>query len=507
MIFPWDDIGRDEYVRLLYEIAPLIGFNKRTYIESGPHSEIGYDIVAIRDNDILPGLGYPEKWLLAAVPYTKGYLKVDDIEFIKRWADEPLHEVDYILIVTPSKVSNELEDWFLKFNRFPIKKYKFKFLSGLELDHIVLSNSKIMKSFFGDFEPSGFTEKEKLELKDLIVKRLLNFRSDLGIVDIYLNMLFNLPEETQKNIISRIADVWSTEGFESIKRWNSGWILIRLAKLKPEILPIDVVERVSSHAESIYKAQAAHIYAWLSSTKPELVNTEILAKLLDDVHDYFVYVPVTKAFVNLIEVNEETFNHILALIKEKDVIKRYRGTKILLAISDENPMLVPPSVVKELMGDDNPKIREIAKEIGEKVLSFWEAPLRAQFNEAMEKFEKKDYAQASQIFSSLSKKAGFSLADEAKWWAGYCFYLERNYYSATYYFQELLKIKGFEATGSWWLSNCYERLGNKELATSWVQETARILSANELNVRIAPNKELTSEEVRPLLLKRLKELS
>lgn len=504
MMLPWDQLNRDEYVRLCYEIAPLIGFNKRTFIESGPSNKLGYDILAYRDNDILPGLGYPEKWLLAAVPFKERKLKVEDIEFIKKWADEPLHEVDYILLITPSLVSHELEDWFLKFNRFPIKKYKFKFLSVPELDWIVYSSKKIKESFFG--LEDEVRHEDYSEIKETILRKILNFRSDLGIVDIYLSILFTLPQNEQEKVISKIAGAWAYEGFERLKRWNAGWVIIRVAKLKPELVPIDIVEKVSLESDNVYKAQAAHVFAWLSTTKPDLIKPEILAKLLEYEADYFIYVPVTKAIVNLIDINEEAFSHVVDLVNDENHTKRLNGARIVAALADENPMLVPPSIVKKLMSDSNKKISAIGSDIAEKVLSFWEAPLRAQFNDAKEKFNKKEYMQAASIFSALSKKSDFTLANEAKWWAGYCYYLERNYPLSIQYFTDLLKNDIFSASAAWWLANCYERIGNEGEATKWLKETANLVNTKNLTIRISPEKEMEPEEVRPLLLKRLKEL-
>ncbi|MCX7831626.1 MAG: hypothetical protein N2440_01850 [Actinobacteria bacterium] len=507
MRLPWSDLSRDEYVRLCYEIAPLIGFQRRTFIESGPHSSVGYDIIAYRENEILPSLGYPEKWLLAAIPYKPSAIDVEDIEFIKKWADEPLHEVDYVLLITPSRISPNLEEWFLKFNRFPIKKYKFKFLTRVELDQIVCSNLKVLNSFFPGFEPKELGVEEKNELLEAIVRRILNFRSDLGIVDIYLNLLFTVDEESQLEIINKIASVWSFDGFEKLKRWNSGWVLIRLAKLNPKLLPIDMVEKVAIVGDSAYKAQAAHIYAWLSITRPESVNPEILAKMLDDEIDYFIQVPLTKAIANLIEVNDKTFNHIVALINDDDASKRYSGAKIISAIAEENPMLVPPSIIQKLKEDKNSKIRQIGNEVAENVLSFWEAPLRAQYKEALENFEKKNYDVAAQIFSKLSKKNDFSLSHEAKWWAGYCNYLERNYNAALHYFKDLARNESSSATAYWWQSLCFEKMGDASSAASSLQEVAKILLQTKSKVRISPEKELSSEEINPLLFKRLRELS
>lgn len=507
MRIPWPELSKDEYVRLCYEIAPLIGFQRRTYIESGPTSPGGYDIIGHRDNEILPGVGYPEKWLLVAMPYSSQPLRIEDIEFVKKWADEPFHEIDYILLITPAKISQELEDWFLKFNRFPIKKYKFKFLSRVELDQIVANHERILNSFFSGFKPRSLNEDEEAELLDVIVRRILNFRSDLGIVDIYLNILFTLPEDIQQTIIDKIAGVWSFEGFERLKRWNAGWVLIRLAKLKPKLLPFKTVEKVVFGSESIYKAQAAHIYAWLSTTYPDAVEPQILSKLLDSENDYFIQVPVSKAIVNLMEYSEESLTHVFELIKSEEALKRYSGAKIIAAIAEENPMLVPPSVIKSLSNDENAKIRKIGVEISEKVLSFWEAPFRAQFNEALNYFEKKDYEKALEIFSRLSKKQEFSLAEEAVWWAGYCNYLQRNYQAAISYFKKLAENKDKKASAYWWMAACYEKIGKKDLAIESIQKTAASLNEDNLSIKISPDKEINSEEARPLLFKRLKELS
>lgn len=507
MRLPWGNLNRDEYVRLCYEIAPLIGFHRRTFIESGPHSSVGYDIIAYRENEILPSLGYPEKWLLAAIPYKPSVIDVEDIEFIKKWADEPFHDVDYVLLITPSKISPSLEEWFIKFNRFPIKKYKFKFLARIELDQIVCSNPEVLNSFFPGFEPNELSVEEKNELLETIIRRILNFRSDLGIVDIYLNLLFTVDQKGQLEIINKIAGVWSFNGFEKLKRWNSGWVLIRLAKLNPTLIPIDIVEKVAIHGESVYKAQAAHIYAWLSATSPELVNPEILAKMLDEEVDYFIQVPLIKAIANLIEIKDTTFNHILDLINDVDASKRYSGAKIISAIAEENPMLVPPSIIQKLKEDENLKVRKIGYEVAEKVLSFWEAPLRAKYKEAIDNFENKRYDIAAQIFSRLSKKNDFSLSHEAKWWAGYCNYLERNYNAALYYFKELAMNESYVATSYWWQSLCFEKMGDNKSAACSLQEVAKILLQSNHKVRISPEKELSAEEINPLLFKRLRELS
>jgi tetratricopeptide (TPR) repeat protein len=507
MRLPWSELSRNEYVRLCYEIAPLIGFSRRVYIESGPHSPAGYDIVAYRDNDILPEMGYPEKWLLAAIPYQPSPLRVEDVEFIKRWADEPLHEIDYILLITPAKISPELYDWMLKFNRFPIKKYKIKAISRVEIEQLISKNDKILGSFFGEFQPQPPSEEEETELIECLTKGILNFRSDLGMVDIYLHLLRTLEKEKQQEIINKLAGVWSFEGFERLKRWNAGWVLIRASKFAPEILPLEIIEKVAISGESIYKAQAAHIYAWLSSTKPDFVDPKVLARLLEAENDYFIHVPVTKAVVRLVEVNENTLPYIVGLLRDKDPITRLSGARIVAALAEENPMLVAPSIVEAMKNDDNEKIRKIAKEISEKTLSFWEAPLRGKFNKARELFESKEYFKAAAIFSELAKKADFSLRFESAWWCGYCYYLQQDYRLAARYFHMLLENDETKAVGHWWLSLVSEKSGNHEAASKHLFEITKIIYDNpELKIRISPEKEMRLSEAQPLIFKRLKEI-
>lgn len=507
MRIPWSELSRNEYVRFCYEITPLIGFNRRVYIESGPYSPEGYDIIAYRDNDILPDMGYSEKWLLAAVPYQPAPLKVEDVEFIKRWADEPLHEIDYILLITPAKITPELSEWILKFNRFPIKKYKIKYISRVELDQLVSANEKLLNSFFGDFKPQPPTEDEKNELVQCITKGILNFRSDLGMVDIYLNLLFTLDKKTQSEIIRKLAEVWSFDGFERLKRWNAGWVLIRVAKFSPELLPLEVIERVAVNGESIYKAQAAHIYSWLSLTKSEFVDPKILARLLEAEDDYFIHVPVTKALVRLVEVNENTLPYIIGLIKDKDPLTRLSGARIVAALAEENPMLVAPSIIETMKNDENEAIRKIAAEIAEKTLSFWEAPLRAKFKEAKELFEKKQYLKAAALFSELAKKADFSLRYDAAWWCGYCYYLQQDYKLAARYFSLLGEDEETRATSCWWLSLIYEKTRNLDAAAKWLSEITGLIYRNSnLKVRISPEREMSLSEAQPLVFKRLKEI-
>jgi|GEM_PF-4912177 len=507
MRIPWSELSRNEYVRFCYEIAPLIGFNRRVYTESGPYSPEGYDIFAYRDNDILPDTGYPEKWLLAAIPYQPAPLKVEDVEFIKKWADEPLHEIDYVLLITPSKISPELHEWILKFNRFPIKKYKIKYISRVELDQLVSSNEKLLRSFFGEFKPQPPTSDEKNELIECITKGILNFRSDLGMVDIYLNLLFTLDEKTQSDIVRKLAEVWSFEGFERLKRWNAGWVLIRVAKLSPELLPLEVVERVAINGDSVYRAQAAHIYSWLSLTKPEFVEPKVLARLLEAEDDYFIHVPVTKALVKLVEVNENTLPYIIGLIRDRDSVTRLSGARIIAALAEENPMLVAPSIIETMKNDENEAIRKIATEIGEKTLSFWEAPLRAKFKEAKELFEKKQYFKAAALFSELAKKADFSLKYEAAWWCGYCYYLQKDYRLAASYFGLMGDNEETKATSCWWLSLVYEKAGNLVSAEKYLSEMTGFIYRNrDLKVRISPEKEMTLNEAQPLIFKRLKEI-
>ncbi len=464
-------------------------------------------MIAYRENDILPGVGYPEKWLLVPIPFKSSQLKVGDIEFIKNWADEPLHEIDYILIVTPSNISHELEDWILKFNRFPIKKYKIKYFDRFALEQIICSKKDLLDDFFKGFTPKEQSEENLKEIEEIIIRKLLNFRSDLGIVDIYLNVLFTFSEENQKAIANKIAYFWSHSEAERLKRWNCGWILIRLAKLKPDLIPLKVVEKVALEAEDSYKAQAAHIYAWLSLTKPYEVDPEVLGRMITGKPDYFVYVPIIKAISNLLQSSEtDTMNILLNMLKSEDRQTRYVGAKIVDAIAEENPMLVPASICKLVNSDPDPEVQKLAVEISDKVLSFWEAPLRSEFRKAIELFDSKEYRKAQFIFDKLGKKEDFSLRNESIWWSGYCSYLLRNYSDAIRIFSSLKKIESMRATGHWWVSICYEKMGHYDKSREEILEI-RKLPEGSTRIKISPDRELSVQEIASMLFKRLKELN
>lgn len=507
MRLPWHDLPRDKFERLVFELLEKIGFERRVFLETGPRSPEGHDIVAYRENEILPDTGYPEKWLVVPIPHQPNPITVENIEFVKKWADEPYHEVDYVLLVSSSKVSPEVEEWITKFNRFPIKKYKVKLLGKIELEQLVCSSEALLNEYFGGFQPKELDLNEEKEIEEVVTKKILNFRSDLGIVDIYLNILFTFLDEKQKEIINKIATVWSFDGFERLKRWNSGWVLIRLAKIKPELLPLNIVREVALKGESIYRAQAAHIYAWLSVTMPEAVDPIILGKMLEIDSDYFVSVPVTKAIVRLIQSNEATMSVLLGMLKDESYEQRKTAARIIYALADENPMMVPKSVCDVLLAEESKDIQEIGKKTAEKLLSFWEAPLRAEFKKAREEFEKKNYARAQFMFENLSKKSEFSLAPEALWWSGYCLYLQRDYAGAIREFSRLEKDEKYKATAAWWLSIVYEKKNMKEESVKKIHFLSGICSLPEVTVKIAPEREMYGIELKPLLFKRLRELN
>lgn len=507
MRFPWHEISREQFERLVYELLEKVGFQRRVFIESGPRSPEGHDILAYRDNEILPDVGYPEKWLAVPIPFSPNPLTVENVEFVKRWADEPYHEVDYILFITPSHISLELEDWILKFNRFPIKKYKIKILGRLELEQLVYANEDLRNRYFPDFLPKALSIEEEKEIEDVVSRKILNFRSDLGIVDIYLNIIFTFPYEKQIELINKLAAVWSFEGFERLKRWNSGWILIRLARLSPDKVPLNTIREVALKGETVYRAQAAHIYCWLAQSKPELVDPVVLGKMIETDSDYFVYVPATKALAQLIQSNEETITLVFEMLRSESPDKRKTGASILYALADENPMMVPKTVCDILASEEDEKVREIGKKISEKLLSFWEAPLRAEFEKAKSEFEKKNYSRAQLMFESLSKKNDFSLRFECKWWSGYSLYLLREYNRAITEFSFLLNHKNTKGTALWWLSIVYEKLGKIDKSIECIHELNSICNDDSSKVRIAPERELKYSELKPLLFKRLRELN
>jgi tetratricopeptide (TPR) repeat protein len=504
---PWHEISREQFERLVYDLLESVGFQRRVFIESGPRSPEGHDIVAYRDNEILPDLGYPEKWLAVPIPYTANQLTVENVEFVKRWADEPYHEVDYIIFITPSHISLELEDWILKFNRFPIKKYKIKILGRTELEQLVCSSEDLLGRYFPGFKPKALSIEEEKEIEELVSRKILNFRSDLGIVDIYLNIIFTFPQEKQMELINKLAAVWSFEGFERLKRWNSGWILIRLARLSPNKVPLNTVREVALKGETVYRAQAAHIYCWLSLAKPEMVDPLVLGKMIESDSDYFVYVPATKALVQLIQSNEETLTLVLNMLRSESPETRRIAASILYALADENPMMVPKTVCELLSAEDDEKIRQLGEKISEKLLSFWEAPLRAEFRKARDEFEKKNYARAQVLFEALSRKSDFSLRWDCKWWSGYSLYLLREYNRALNEFNQMLKDISSEGTALWWMSIVYEKLGRIDESIRCIHKLNSMCEDDSRKVRIAPERELSCDQLKPLLFKRLKELN
>lgn len=506
MRLPWPELKRHQFEQLCFDILRLVGFEQRSYVETGPHSKVGHDIIAYRVNDILPGAGYLERWLVAPVSFKPTPLMVEDVEPLKMWADEPKHEIDYLLIFTPAQISPALDEWILKFNRFPIKKYKIKHFLRHEIEHIVCSNRNLIDEYFSGFDPRELTKDEKNELIELVTRKLLNFRSDLGVIDIELHLLFYFEPEIQREIIEKIARLWKSDNFERLKRWNAGWVIIRTAKFKPELVPVEIVKEVAREGEEAYRAQAAHVLAWLAETSSEAVDPEFIGELLERSNDYFSQVPAVKALSSLISHDENSLNVIFEMLKSGDKNNQLTALRILIALADENPMLIPQSVGALVEKTTDTEVARLAGELKRKIQSFREAPLRAEFSRAMDEFEKKNYVRAQSLFESVARKAESEIKHEATWWSGYCFYLQRDYVYALKEFEKLVQAKNeFTVSGLWWVSLCYEKISKPEDSYRSLKELAALLDDSTF-LQVSPDRRIGKEEIQALLFRRMKEI-
>lgn len=506
MRLPWQEIKRHQFEQLCFDILRLVGFEQRSYVETGPHSKEGHDIIAYRNNDILPGTGYLERWMVAPVSFKPTPLMVEDVEPLKMWADEPKHEIDYLLIFTPSQISPSLDEWIIKFNRFPIKKYKIKHFLRHEIEHVVCSNGSLLEEYFPGFQPRELSASEQQELIEQITKKLLNFRSDLGMIDIGLHLLFYFSAGIQQEIIEKIARVWKSDSFERLKRWNAGWVIIRTAKFKPELVPVNIVKEVAGGEEDAYRAQAAHILAWLAEKKPDVVEPEFIGEFLGSSKDYFSQVPAVKALSSLIGHDENYLSVIFTMLKCGEKQKQITALRILLALADENPMLIPQSIVGVVDDTSEPEVIKLADELKSKIQSFWEAPLRAEFARAIDEFEKKNYGRAQSLFESVARKAETDIKYEAIWWSGYCFYLQKDYVYALKEFEKLAQNgERFSITGLWWSSLCYEKISKLEESYRTLKELAGALNDQSF-LQISPDRKIDKHEIQTLLFRRMKEV-
>lgn len=510
MRLPWNELGREEYELVCFELARKLGFEQRAFVDSGPSPSSGRDIIGNRVTDILPGVNYQEKWLICPIEYFKKHLSVRDIEPLKNWADEPKHEIDYVLIMTPSVLSKEAEEWILRFNRFPIKKYKIKYMGRAEVEQLVIADKKILGKYFPNFSPDTLTEEKTRELCEILVKRLLNFRSDLAVIDFSLAVLFTLPEEIQDEIVKKIAYLWASNRYEKLKRWNAGWVIVRLAKLRPELVPMEFVEKVAVEKTDhpTIRALASHVYCWLAETNPHMVSTKVLGELADPESDYFVYMPAMRALSSIMRHDQGAVSVVYTLLNHKDLKKRELAAKILISVVEENPILIPSSAVSALESDKNEKIREMGRLLKEKIESFWEAPMRKEFQSAMREFEAKNYARAQVMFAKLASKGDIDICQDARWWSGYCFYLNREYVFALKEFEKYGSSNGDSqlATSIWWQSLCLEKMGRIDEAAEKIKLLLKMNTDLNFSIMIGPYKKAPEKELNFLLLKRLREL-
>lgn len=510
MRLPWEQINREEYELMCFELARKLGFEQRAFVDSGPSLSTNRDIIGNKVSDILPGINYQEKWLISPIEYFDKQLSVSDIEPLKNWADEPKHEIDYVLIMTLSTLSKSAEEWILRFNRFPIKKYKIKLMERAEVEQLVLSDERILEKYFPNFLLQPTTDEESRELCEIVTRRLLNFRSDLSVIDFSLAVLFTFPEDMQEEIVKKIAHLWSAENYERLKKWNAGWVIVRMAKLKPSLVPMEVVEKVARDktAHQSIRALASHVYCWLAETNSQMVSAEILGELADPDGDYFVYMPAMRALANMMTHDHNVITVIQSLVNHQDIKRRDLAAKILISIAEENPVLISSSMVSSLESDEDENIREKGKLLREKIESFWEAPIKKEFEDARQEFEAKNYSKAQSMFAKLARKGNMGISQEARWWSGYCLYMIRDYVFAFREFESFGSLDGesCQATSQWWLSLCLEKMGKIPEAIMKLESLLKCCKNAHFSVRISPEKETSPEELNSLLLKRLNEL-
>lgn len=509
MRLPWADIGQEEFEQICFELCGRLWFGRRTFVKYKVGDLLKRDIECVRESDILPGVAYPEKWLVCPIGYTGSQLAINDIEPLKNWADEPDHEVDYLLVLSPNQLARQTEEWIHRFNRFPIKKYKIKYLSHIEVEQLVASDATILDRYFQGFVPAAPTEEEYQEVVEVVTRRLINFRSDLAIIDFGLALLFTLPDEEQVAIARKVGSVWASKNMEPLKRWNAGWVMVRLAKFRPTLVPADIVEMVATDAEeaSQIRSLAAHTYAWLAETHPSLVKAEILGELSDPSNDYFVSTPAARALSTVMSHDSEALSVIFSLARHDDARKRMLAANIFLTIADENPVLVSPAVVELLERDADARVRAKGEELRKRLESFWEAPVRKEFELATLEYQNRNYQRAHALFSKIAARGDTRICHDARWWAGYCLYLSKDFAFAFKEFERYGSLNDrYSLTAAWWMAMCLEKAGRAAEALPHVEDVVRASRKEGAELRIAPDRVVAGEELQALAFGRLREL-
>lgn len=509
MRLPWAEIGQDEFEQICFELAGRLLFERRTFVKYKTGDTLKRDIECYRESDILPGVTYPEKWLVCPIAYTGTVLNINDIEPLKNWADEPDHEIDYLLVMSPNPLAKRADEWIHRFNRFPIKKYKIKSLSHVELEQLVATDRSLLERYFQGFEPAPPSEEEFSEVVEVITRRLINFRSDLAIIDIGLVLLFSLPEDEQEKIIRKIATVWSSSNFESLKRWNAGWVVVRLAKLMPALVPVDIVEKVALDRDEApqIRALASHTYAWLAETNPSVVKAEILGELSNPDNDYFVSTPAARALSTLMSHDTDALSVIFSLARDVEAQKRLLAANIFLTIAEENPVFVSPSVVELLESDADERVREKGALLRMKLESFWEAPIRKEFELAVLEFQNRNYQRAYSLFSRIAARNDLRIGHDARLWGAYSLYMAKDFAFALKEFERYGSIKKeYELTSLWWQALCLEKMGKARDALPLIEAVARRVSEPDGELRIAPDRWVSGDELQALAFGRLREL-
>ncbi len=505
MSIPFERLEQKDFEDLCRMACATLGFTNRSFIDGCCFGSRW--INGERWTDLLPGVSYEERWVCVPVSPARGAVGVHDLEALKEWADEPENHADYLLLLCAGTLTRQAEEWVTRLNKFPIPKYKMKQLTRRELEQVIIADEHIQKRFFPDDEIT-ICEETIAETSDVLIRRLLNFRRDIGIIDFALVMLRSLPGETQRYVINRVVQSFVSCQLEPLKRWNAGWALSRIAKMMPEMLPVDpIVDCLVSEDSLAVRAAGAHVLAWLAESAPQMVPIDLLARMVDPAEDYFVYAPSLKALRSLFEQRDEALEVLVAMARSDDAERRFLAARTIRRLSEENPMLVPSSIVELLQNDENLHVKGEAEAIGSHMEQWWEAPLKKSMEEALTAFEERKYKRAHELFISIVAKADGEMRGRARWWAGYALYQAKDFAFAAELFAELRDgVPPYgTAAASWWESLCVERCGDVGRAVVLCQEAGERARSGEATI-VGPNAEVTGESFVRLVEKRLREL-
>jgi hypothetical protein len=174
-------------------------------------------------------------------------------------------------------------------------------------------------------------------------------------------ILRNMPKPGQHTYIAQVVDV-VRNGANWEERASAAHILEAAVEIDASLVPTDLLDDLSRHADFSVRSSVAVILFLLACTNPGSVPLDLVSRLASSsTEDWYVFTPAWNAAKQMALSRPEAFALFDELsLSELQQDREYAATA-LEEIAAVNPAIVPLEIVARLVHDEEPTVVQFAR--------------------------------------------------------------------------------------------------------------------------------------------------